>query len=43
MGDLKEIPAYDLDALVPNEIVKRAGVDPAHVDEAILGQSCQSR
>jgi acetyl-CoA C-acetyltransferase len=42
MGALKEIPAYDLGALVLNEAVKRAGVDPAHVDEVILGQSYQN-
>jgi len=35
MGALKEIPAYDLGALVLNESVKRAGVDPAHVEEAV--------
>jgi acetyl-CoA C-acetyltransferase len=42
MGALKEIPAYDLGALVLNEAVKRGGVDPAQVDEVILGQSYQS-
>ena len=42
MGALKEIPAYDLGALVLNEVVKRAGVDPDQVDEVILGQSYQS-
>ncbi len=42
MGALKEIPAYDLGALVLNEAVKRGGVDPAQVDEVILGHSYQS-
>ena len=42
MGALKEVPAYDLGALVLNEVVKRAGVDPVQVDEVILGQSYQS-
>jgi acetyl-CoA C-acetyltransferase len=42
MGALKEIPAYDLGVLVLNEAVKRGGVDPAQVDEVILGQSYQN-
>jgi len=42
MGALKEIPAYDLGALVLNEAIKRAKVDPAQVGEVILGQSYQS-
>jgi acetyl-CoA C-acetyltransferase len=42
MGVLKEVLAYDLGALVLNEAVKRAGVDPGQVDEVILGQSYQS-
>jgi acetyl-CoA C-acetyltransferase len=42
MGALKEVAAYDLGALVLNEAVKRAGVDPSQVDEVILGQSYQS-
>ncbi len=42
MGVLKDVPAYDLAALVLNEAVKRAGVAPAEVDEVILGQSYQS-
>jgi acetyl-CoA C-acetyltransferase len=42
MGALKEVSAFDLGALVLNEAVKRAGVDPAQVDEVILGQSYQS-
>ncbi len=42
MGALKEVPAYDLAALVLNEAIKRARLDPAHVDDVILGQSYQS-
>jgi acetyl-CoA C-acetyltransferase len=42
LGTLREVPAYDLAALVLNEVVKRAGVDPGTVDEVILGQSYQS-
>ena len=42
MGVLKDVPAYDLGVLVLNEVIKRAGVDPAKVDEVILGQSYQS-
>jgi acetyl-CoA C-acetyltransferase len=41
-GALKEVPAYDLGALVLNGAVKRAGVDPVWVNEVILGQSYQS-
>jgi acetyl-CoA C-acetyltransferase len=36
-GSLKGIPAYDLGALVIKEVVERAGVDPASVDEVIMG------
>ena len=42
MGALKEVPAYDLAALVLNEAIKRARLDPAHVDDVILGQSYQN-
>ncbi len=42
MGALKEVPAYDLAVFVLNEVVKRAGISPADVDEVILGQSYQS-
>ncbi len=42
MGVLKDIPAYDLGALVLNEAVKRTKVDPGQVDEVILGQSYQN-
>lgn len=42
MGALKDIPAYDLGALVLSEVVKRANVDPSSIDEVIMGQSYQS-
>lgn len=42
MGMLKDIPAYDLGALVLNEAIHRAGVDPGQVNEVILGQSYQN-
>ena len=42
MGMLKDIPAYDLGALVLNEAVKRTRLDPVRVDEVILGQSYQN-
>jgi acetyl-CoA C-acetyltransferase len=42
MGILKDVPAYDLGALVLNEAVKRAKMDPGQVEEVILGQSYQS-
>jgi len=42
MGVLRDVPAYDLGALVLNEAVKRAKVEPAQVDEVIMGQCYQS-
>ena len=42
LGILSDMPVYTLGALVLNEAVKRAGVDPAWVDEVVLGQSYQS-
>ena len=42
LGSLREVPAYDLGALVLNEVIKRAGVEPAQVDDVIMGQSYQS-
>jgi acetyl-CoA C-acetyltransferase len=37
LGTLKEHSATDLGALVVREAVRRAGIEPAHVDECILG------
>ena len=42
LGALREVPAYDLVALVLNEVVKKAKVDPVKVDEVIIGQCYQS-
>lgn len=42
MGALKEVPPYDLAALVLDEAVSRAGIEPEAVDQVILGQSYQS-
>ena len=42
MGALKHVPAYDLAAMVLNEVVKRGKVNPADVEEVILGQSYQN-
>ena len=42
MGGLRDIPAYDLGALVLNEVVKRAKVEPASVDDVIMGECYQS-
>ena len=42
MGALKEVHAYDLAALVLNEILDRAKIKPEWVDDVILGQSYQN-
>ena len=42
MGSLKNIPAYDLAALVLNEVVRRSGIKPEWVDDVIMGQSYQN-
>ena len=42
LGVLREVPAYQLGALVLNEAAKRAGIEPAWVDDVIMGQSYQS-
>ncbi len=42
MGMLKDIPAYDLGALVLNEVVKRVGLYPDQIDEVIMGQAYQN-
>lgn len=41
-GSLRTVQAYDLAALVLNEAIKRAKVDPASVDGVIMGQNYQS-
>jgi acetyl-CoA C-acetyltransferase len=42
LGALRDIPAYDLAALVLNEVIKRGGCKAEAVDEVIFGQSYQS-
>lgn len=42
MGTLRDIPAYDLAALVLNEVLKRCGASAEVVDDVIFGQSYQS-
>src|SRR5919107_3505759 len=37
LGALKDFSATDLGALVVREAVRRAGIDPASVDECIMG------
>src|SRR5690349_1908040 len=37
LGTLKDIPAPELGAIVVRESVRRAGIDPAIVDECIMG------
>ena len=41
-GSLKEVPVYELGAVVLDEAVKRAGVDPAMVDDVVTAQSYQN-
>ena len=42
MGVLRDIPAYDLGAIVLNEAVKKIKIEPAQVDEVVMAQSYQS-
>ena len=42
MGALKEVPAYELGALVLNEVVRRAGIEPGRVGDCVMGQSYQN-
>lgn len=42
MGSLKDVPATKLGAEVIKEALKRAGVDPAQVDEVIMGNVLQA-
>lgn len=37
-GSLKDVSAIDMGAMVVKEAVKRAGIDPALVDECVIGQ-----
>src|SRR3989337_1218883 len=42
LGLLKDLTATDLGALVVREAVARAGIDPALVDECIMGHVIQA-
>lgn len=42
MGGLRDVQAYDLAALVLDEAVKRAKIEPDLVDDVIFGQSYQN-
>ncbi len=42
MGSLKDVPATELGATVIKEALNRAGVDPASVDEVIMGNVLQA-
>jgi len=41
-GTLRSVPAYDLAAVVLNEAVKRANLQPESIDVVIMGQNYQS-
>jgi acetyl-CoA C-acetyltransferase len=41
-GSLRNIPVYRMASIVMNEAVKRASIDPAWVDDVIMGQSYQN-
>jgi acetyl-CoA C-acetyltransferase len=41
-GMLRDMPVYKLAGLVLNESVKKAAIDPAWVDDVIMGQSYQN-
>ncbi|UCH06288.1 MAG: thiolase family protein [Deltaproteobacteria bacterium] len=41
-GALKDIPVYKLTSLVLNELITRAGIKPAWIDDVIMGQSYQN-
>lgn len=42
LGALREVEAYDLAALVLQEVISRAGISPDGVDEVVMGQSYQN-
>lgn len=41
-GSLRNIPAYKLASTVMDEVIKRARIDPAWVDDVIMGQAYQN-
>ena len=42
MGSLRDMPAYDLGALVLNAAIEKAGIKAEQVDDVIMGQCYQS-
>lgn len=42
LGSLRDVPAYDLLAVVLNAVIERVNLDPAKVDDVIIGQCYQS-
>ena len=42
MGSLKSVEAYDLAAIVLNEVIRKVGLDAKQVDEVIMGQAYQN-
>jgi acetyl-CoA C-acetyltransferase len=42
LGSLRDIPAYDMVAIILNEVIKRADVKPEEVEDVIFGQCYQS-
>ncbi|MBI5249197.1 MAG: acetyl-CoA C-acyltransferase, partial [Desulfomonile tiedjei] len=42
MGSLKDVQPYELGAVVLDEAVRRAGIEPTIVDHVIMGQSYQN-
>jgi acetyl-CoA C-acetyltransferase len=41
-GSLRQVPVYELGALVLNEAARRAGIEPAQAGDVIVGQSYQN-
>ncbi|HSO20686.1 MAG TPA: acetyl-CoA C-acyltransferase, partial [Desulfosarcina sp.] len=42
LGGLRDVAAHDLGALILNAAVQRIGLDPAQVEEVVMGQSYQN-
>jgi acetyl-CoA C-acetyltransferase len=42
LGSLRDVPAYDMVAIILNEVIKRADVKPEEVEDVIFGQCYQS-
>jgi acetyl-CoA C-acetyltransferase len=41
-GTLREVPVYRLGGIALNDVARRAGIEPAWVDDVIMGQSYQN-